>query len=284
LNPNINFSNSPFFVQQEVAEWKRPSMVVNGQTKEYPRIAGVSSFGAGGANAHLLVQEYASEDDEGLCRFSNQTPTVIVLSARTPEQLLQKKRDLLYSLRVNKHREKDLARIAYTLQVGREEMTERMGFIVSSIRELEARLEGTLISEGEMRQNPSGDAKQSKRELSQMCSDDDFIVLMESWFSKKKYDSLLGLWLKGFNVNWAKLYQAEHPKRISLPVYPFGGKRFNLQCLAKENQACLFDSQFDEQFFSEMLDGIALGTTSIEDAMRKTGAYFEKGHKVIQKG
>jgi hypothetical protein len=54
--------------------------------------------------------------------------------------------------------------------------------------------------------------------------------------------------------------------------------------LAKENQACLFDSQFDEQFFSEMLDGIALGTTSSEDAMRKTGAYFEKGHKVIQKG
>ena len=37
---------------------KRPILTIDGQTKEYPRLAGLSSFGAGGANAHIMVQEY----------------------------------------------------------------------------------------------------------------------------------------------------------------------------------------------------------------------------------
>ncbi|PSK01109.1 hypothetical protein C7R92_31785, partial [Brevibacillus porteri] len=49
LNPNIDFSTTPFVVQQELAEWKRP--VIDGQ--EVPRRSGVSSFGAGGSNAHI---------------------------------------------------------------------------------------------------------------------------------------------------------------------------------------------------------------------------------------
>ncbi len=57
LNPNIDFNNSPFVVQHKLAEWKRPVAALDGETREYPRIAGVSSFGAGGSNAHLIIQE-----------------------------------------------------------------------------------------------------------------------------------------------------------------------------------------------------------------------------------
>ncbi|PEU21766.1 hypothetical protein CN526_26225, partial [Bacillus wiedmannii] len=62
LNPNIDFSNTPFVVQQELAEWERPVLEINGGTKEYPRIAGISSFGAGGSNAHVVIEEYIPED------------------------------------------------------------------------------------------------------------------------------------------------------------------------------------------------------------------------------
>ncbi|WP_249719443.1 hypothetical protein [Bacillus velezensis] len=58
LNPEIDFETSPFIVQQETAEWRRPVIESEGVTREYPRIAGTSSFGAGGANAHLLIEEY----------------------------------------------------------------------------------------------------------------------------------------------------------------------------------------------------------------------------------
>lgn len=81
LNPNIDFLNSPFKVQQELEEWKRPIISVNGKDIELPRIAGVSSFGAGGVNAHILIEEYAPEPVEERLPARKQ-PAVIVLSAK----------------------------------------------------------------------------------------------------------------------------------------------------------------------------------------------------------
>ncbi len=45
LNTNIDFSDSPFKVQQTLEEWKRPVVSMDGEIKEYPRLAGVSASG-----------------------------------------------------------------------------------------------------------------------------------------------------------------------------------------------------------------------------------------------
>ena len=58
LNPNINFALTPFTVQQQLSAWDRPVLEVDGKSQEFPRIAGLSSFGAGGSNAHLVIEEY----------------------------------------------------------------------------------------------------------------------------------------------------------------------------------------------------------------------------------
>ena len=47
-NPELDFANSPFFVNTELREWK---------TDRLPRRAGVSSFGFGGTNAHVVLEE-----------------------------------------------------------------------------------------------------------------------------------------------------------------------------------------------------------------------------------
>ncbi len=47
-NPNIDFANSPFFVNTELRRW---------DTDGTPRRAGVSSFGIGGTNAHVVLEE-----------------------------------------------------------------------------------------------------------------------------------------------------------------------------------------------------------------------------------
>ncbi|MCB1189719.1 MAG: SDR family NAD(P)-dependent oxidoreductase [Leptospiraceae bacterium] len=49
-NPNIDFSKTPFFVNHELQEWKKPA--------NFPRRAAVSAYGFGGTNFHLVLEEH----------------------------------------------------------------------------------------------------------------------------------------------------------------------------------------------------------------------------------
>ena len=96
LNPNIDFGKTPFVVQQELTEWKRPVVTIDGVTKEYPRIAGISSFGAGGANAHVVIEEYIPQDmAEPQMTITLRNPAIIVLSAKNGERLKEQARQIL---------------------------------------------------------------------------------------------------------------------------------------------------------------------------------------------
>ena len=61
LNPNLSFDDSPFYLQRQLSEWRRP--VIDG-VGECPRRATVSSIGAGGYDAHLIIEEYVGERSE----------------------------------------------------------------------------------------------------------------------------------------------------------------------------------------------------------------------------
>ena len=86
LNPNIDWEHTPFFVQQEAAAWERKG--------DAPRRASVSSFGAGGANAHLILEEYSAPAHE-----VSAGPQIVALSARNRERLQESSRRLLAFLR-----------------------------------------------------------------------------------------------------------------------------------------------------------------------------------------
>ncbi|MCZ0971636.1 hypothetical protein O1L55_09605 [Streptomyces albulus] len=84
-NPEIDFAATPFTVQQELADWpRRTAPGADGRPVVLPRTAGVSSFGGGGANAHVVVEEYLPERER---TGSTAGPQLLVVSARTPERL-----------------------------------------------------------------------------------------------------------------------------------------------------------------------------------------------------
>ena len=233
LNPNIDFINTPFVVQQELVGWERPVIEIDGKTVEYPRRAGISAFGAGGSNAHVVIEEYIPEEDEKPKIVVNSlSPAVIVLSARNEEQLLERARQLLKAMGEEQVTDTGLGDMAYTLQVGREAMEERIGMVVESIRELEEKLlcfienwsEVPGLYKGTVKNNK--DANSLLTALTNLAADEGMQEMVCKWIVDGKYGQLLNLWVKGFNFDWNKLYDGMKPRRISLPAYPFEKARY----------------------------------------------------------
>ena len=206
-NPQIDFSRTPFFVQQHLAPWRRPVVTEAGSLREYPRIAGVSSFGAGGTNAHVIVQEYVRPTAADV---TTRSPALIVLSAGSDEQLREQARRLLAWLDRSGLTQGSLPSLAYTLQVGREPMEHRWAVCVDSLDLLRQRLQSFL-------QGAASDCHRGRAPRLKAVS--------ENTESLEPQELLAG-WVLGSAVSWDRLYDGRPPRRISLPTYPFARDRY----------------------------------------------------------
>ncbi|MCB2360147.1 SDR family NAD(P)-dependent oxidoreductase [Clostridium estertheticum] len=226
LNPYIPFSDTQFYVEQDLREWQRPVINIDGDEKVYPRIAGLSAFGANGSNAHTIIQEYIKECEEiELTDIGRIVPVIIPISAKNPNSLKTYAQKLLDYIRVN-NKVLKIEDVAYTFQTGRENMTFRLALIVYDLNDLEQKLQ--LFIDGKARrENYFMDSVKKDKELVEvMNSDEDIQESIEKWISKGKISKLGGLWTKGLDIDWKKMYFESKPKRISLPTYPFDNERY----------------------------------------------------------
>src|SRR5580692_11468103 len=225
LNRHIAFAQTPFYVQREPSAWRRPRLVVEGVERDYPRRAGLSSFGAGGSNAHAIVEEYQAG---GIADRAAPAagPALIVLSARKAAQLNDSAARLLRALQAGRYRDADLASMAYTLQVGREAMEVRLALLVTSIADLATKLTAFLDGSVDRPDMYFGQTTSSKDALDILRDDDDLAGAVAGWWRKGKYDKLLGLWVKGLDVDWIALAADRPHRKISLPTYPFETGRY----------------------------------------------------------
>jgi len=125
-NPQINFAGTPFYVNTVLSPWKQESG---------PLRAGVSAFGVGGTNAHVVLEEAPEAEAGGESRPWH----LLVLSARSEEALEEMGKNLAGHLR--QHEEQDMADVAYTLQTGRQRFSWRRTLVCGSREEAMAMLE-----------------------------------------------------------------------------------------------------------------------------------------------
>ncbi|MEV5203142.1 SDR family NAD(P)-dependent oxidoreductase [Streptomyces sp. NPDC053720] len=231
LNPGIRFEETPFFVQRTLAPWESPT----------PRIAAVSSFGAGGSNAHVILEEYVPDPAPDR-PASGEGEQLVVLSARTPERLRHSAARLVAFLERGETERAavGLADLAFTLQVGREAMKERLAVTAASLPELLRILRG-YAENGDEAGTPGlhrGSAGQAPAAVAEISADDDLReLLVERWARKGKHDKLAALWVDGVELDWRRLHGAATPRRISLPTYPFARDRYWVGDLAPVRDA-----------------------------------------------
>jgi amino acid adenylation domain-containing protein len=119
-NPNFDLGNSPFRVNTELSDWESNGL---------PRRAGVSAFGVGGTNAHVVLEQPPVVDNPRPGRPAQ----VLLLSARSEAALEQAAKNLAMFFPENPRM--DLADAAWTLQVGRRAFPNRRAISARNIEE-----------------------------------------------------------------------------------------------------------------------------------------------------
>ena len=125
-NPRIDFTNSPFFVNRQLKEWK---------TFAAPRRAGLSSFGIGGTNVHVIMEEAPEIEPSGPSRKYQ----LITLSAKTETAVDSMITKLAGFLKENPA--VNLADLAFTFHLGRKTLEHRRTVLAQSVDDLVNTLE-----------------------------------------------------------------------------------------------------------------------------------------------
>ncbi len=199
---------------------------------------------------------------------------MIVLSAKTPAQLRDQVAQLREAIRQGRVNAANLANAAYTLQVGRAPMEERLATSVASIEELDAKLAAVLAGDTSVERLYRGQVKRNKDELALFAADDDMAATLEAWVQKGKHHKLLELWAKGLEFDWNRLYHAQRPQRMSLPTYPFAAEHYWVpQPAASAPRAAVQAAGqvdgFDHEYFARLLQDLDSDVLSVDGALAK---------------
>ena len=119
-NPKLDLENSPFYVNASSKRWEQN----NG-----PRRAGVSAFGVGGSNAHVVLEESPSRPVAPSARATH----LLTLSARSESALDRATTNL--GAYLASHPELPLADVAWTLQTGRHPFPCRRTIVARDLPE-----------------------------------------------------------------------------------------------------------------------------------------------------
>ncbi len=173
-----------------------------------PRRAGVHSFGLGGTNVHLVLEE--GPVDTSVVPAAPPRSELLTLSARAEPAL----RALAgrYASMLDAHPRPDLADICYSANVGRSRLPCALAAIAESVGELRDGLKAFALGE-------------LPRGLRWGTVPVDGLEFQDPTPSTSLLVDTAARYLSGTEVDWQSVYSREARARVSLPTYPFQRKR-----------------------------------------------------------
>lgn len=198
ISPLIDLRRTPYKIAQEACDWEVPA----GQA----RIGGVSSFGFGGANAHVVIEEYVGRESGGASEDAAPAQ-LLVFSARNAESLYATLQAYPEFLAKTDRSPETLRRLAHTLQVGRAEMQERVAFVVRSIDEFDELLEDLLREKDDFyhRKVFRGSVKGGTGEQLDIGGTQVGREFMRRLVETGEIEKIAELWVRGEKLDWRML-------------------------------------------------------------------------------
>ncbi len=194
---------------------------------------GVSSFGFGGVNAHVVLEEYVG-DIEQKTEVKEQRTQIFILSAKNEERLKEYAENMVAFLNINPKIE--LADITYTLQVGREAFDERLAIIALDINTLKTILSSYCEGKTDIDNLYTGNIKTNRRVLDIMNNATDGNAIARDLVDYGRLINIAKLWVIGLEIDWNNLYSGYTLKRLSLPTYPFAKEKYWMETFAKDKK------------------------------------------------
>ncbi|SCL14833.1 Acyl transferase domain-containing protein [Micromonospora nigra] len=192
---HVDLSTGRFVVPTEAHPW--PS--------DGPRRAGISAFGMGGTNAHVVVEEYVAELSGGERSLDPSGEHLLVLSAHTPQALVRRAGDV--ERLIAGDRSLDPAVLCFAAAVGRRHLAHRLAVLGATADELGAGLRRALGHGGDL----SGLVVRGATVLTDGAAPTASTDLVDLAFRH----------VGGGDVDWRKVHGAVRPPRLALPPYPF---------------------------------------------------------------
>lgn len=209
-NRRIELDDSPFYLIRQGGEWT-PTTSHDGTLR--PLRAGISSFGFGGTNAHLLLEAAAPmPPTETLTRAS---PQLFGLSARSDAALIEYARRYLDWLSQEPAVRFRLADLCHSVLNGREPLSRRLAIVAGSVEQLIAGLKAFVAGEA----NPAVHSSLSAGTPPPDSSPDALIATRD-------LPAVAQLWAGGIEVDFRLLSDESCRKLPLLPTYPFERKSY----------------------------------------------------------
>lgn len=142
-NSRVDFTNSPFYINTETRPWWAPP---NG----HPRRCGVSAFGFGGTNFHVVLEEYSGDyRDTDTIDLNPRDAEPFIFFGPSRTQIVQKMERLQQGLEDPEYL--DLAQLAYSLHMEQAKngadagsRTSRLAMVATSVADLKQKLDWAL--------------------------------------------------------------------------------------------------------------------------------------------
>jgi acyl transferase domain-containing protein/acyl carrier protein/thioesterase domain-containing protein/nucleoside-diphosphate-sugar epimerase len=209
VNPYLRLQDSPFYLLLEARDWDAPA----------PRRAGVSAFGFGGSNAHVVLEEAPEQAVRSGAAFG---PEIVPVSAKTEEALRASVERLCVFLATAP--ESAWSDLVFTLQTGREALDVRLAVEARTPAELADRLRAWLGGD-DTAGVYCGGASKSGNPLDVFDTGEERAAFLQTEIAKGKLSKVARLWAGGMDIDWSLLHAGSERRRISLPTYPFARTR-----------------------------------------------------------